>query len=138
MKRETALGGALLLFAASLTSASLWVAPATPTRLKALMSAEEFEQCGLHKLTASELARLEQWLANHSAATSARAAAPRAGLMPQLVPVHELVSFNVASGKYHCRSCPWALRCTRNCVARSLDEARVRGVPCKVCGGSCR
>lgn len=51
----------------------------------------------------------------------------------------EIVSFNVHSLKYHCQTCTWAKRCTRNCISIPLSEAKRRGgVPCKVCGGSCR
>jgi hypothetical protein len=48
-----------------------------------------------------------------------------------------MVAFNTSNGKYHCLSCQWAARCTRNCVNMPLAEARARGLPCKVCGGSC-
>jgi endonuclease YncB( thermonuclease family) len=50
----------------------------------------------------------------------------------------EIVSFNTNSLKYHCRSCQWAIKCTRNCIDMDINEAKRRGVPCKVCGGSCR
>lgn len=51
----------------------------------------------------------------------------------------ETVAFNVESKKYHCLSCKWAIRCTKNCIEVSRSEAkRRRGVACKVCGGSCR
>jgi hypothetical protein len=50
----------------------------------------------------------------------------------------EIVAFNVETHKYHCLECRWALACTKNCVNIPLSEARRRGVPCKVCGGSCK
>lgn len=51
----------------------------------------------------------------------------------------EVVSFNVKSHKYHCRTCTWAKRCTANCIDIPISKAKRRGaVACKVCGGSCR
>jgi hypothetical protein len=51
----------------------------------------------------------------------------------------ETVAFNVETKKYHCLSCRWAIACTKNCVEIGISEARRRGgVPCKVCGGSCK
>jgi hypothetical protein len=50
----------------------------------------------------------------------------------------EIVSFNTNSGKYHCPSCQWAIKCTRNCISVTREKAiKVGGVPCKVCGGRC-
>jgi primosomal protein N' len=50
----------------------------------------------------------------------------------------ETVIFNTQSLKYHCPSCGWAQKCTRNCVPLSLKKAReLSGMPCKVCGGRC-
>lgn len=50
----------------------------------------------------------------------------------------EVVAFNTKSLKYHCLSCEWAVKCTRNCIEIPRSEAiRRGGVPCKVCGGSC-
>jgi len=50
----------------------------------------------------------------------------------------EIVAFNTSSLKYHCLTCQWALKCTKNCVDIPKSEAIKRGgVPCKVCGGSC-
>ena len=110
-------------------------------RLKEAMTAADFERCGLQKLTAAELTALETWLAGAGqrfggktpatvTSSTATAASPtRAG---------ESVAFNTANGKYHCLSCQWAARCTRNCVTIPLSDARARGVACKVCGGSCR
>jgi hypothetical protein len=40
--------------------------------------------------------------------------------------------------KYHCPTCIWAVRCTKNCIKIPKSEAINRGgVPCRVCGGSC-
>ena len=51
----------------------------------------------------------------------------------------DIVSFNTNSLKYHCPSCQWAKKCTRNCISITRDEAiKVGGVPCKVCGGRCK
>ena len=48
----------------------------------------------------------------------------------------KIVIFNTQTLKYHDPSCTWARRCTRNCVAIPLSEARRRGgIPSKVCGG---
>jgi hypothetical protein len=50
----------------------------------------------------------------------------------------ETVSFNVESLKFHCPTCIWAQRCTKNCVTTTRADALKRGgVPCKVCGGAC-
>ncbi len=50
----------------------------------------------------------------------------------------DIVSFNTDSLKYHCPTCIWAIRCTKNCINITKIEAIKRGgVPCKVCGGSC-
>jgi len=50
----------------------------------------------------------------------------------------EKVAFNVETKKYHCLSCQWAIKCTRNCIEVAKSEARRRGgIACKVCGGSC-
>jgi hypothetical protein len=50
-----------------------------------------------------------------------------------------IVALNTKTLKFHCPQCEWAIRCTRNCVAVSLVEAKERGaVPCKVCHGRCR
>ncbi len=51
----------------------------------------------------------------------------------------EIVAFNTKSHKYHCLECTWAKKCTVNCVNIPKSEAiRRGGVPCKVCGGTCR
>lgn len=56
-----------------------------------------------------------------------------------LTGAEEKVAFNVATKKYHCLSCQWAIKCTRNCIEVSKSEAkRSGGVACKVCGGTCR
>ena len=50
----------------------------------------------------------------------------------------EIVSFNTQSLKYHCPSCQWAIKCTRNCISVTLAKAKSSGgIPCKVCGGRC-
>jgi len=60
-------------------------------------------------------------------------------LSAALVGGEEKVAFNVQTRKYHCLTCRWAIRCTRNCVEIELAEARRRGgIPCKVCGGRCK
>lgn len=53
-------------------------------------------------------------------------------------PREEVVAFNTKSLKFHCQTCTWAVRCTRNCFDIPISEAKKKGVPCKVCGGSCR
>ena len=111
-------------------------------RLKERMSAAEFEKCGLQKLTPSELAALETWLARQGDST---ASSPASGIQrfqsgaasPHRVS-DEMVAFNTSSHKYHCASCRSALQCTRNCISIPLSQARQRGTPCSVCGGSCR
>ena len=51
----------------------------------------------------------------------------------------EIVAFNVETKKYHCLECKWAIKCTKNCVDVPLSRAKSQhGVPCKVCGGTCR
>lgn len=50
----------------------------------------------------------------------------------------EVVYFNTESLKYHCMTCRWALKCTKNCVRLKKEEAEQRGTPCKVCHGSCQ
>jgi hypothetical protein len=51
----------------------------------------------------------------------------------------EIVAFNTKSLKYHCLTCQWAIKCTRNCITIKKSEAITRGgVACKVCGGSCK
>lgn len=50
----------------------------------------------------------------------------------------EIVAFNTETLKYHCLTCRWAVRCTKNCVKIKKSEAiRRGGVACKVCGGTC-
>ena len=53
-------------------------------------------------------------------------------------PTEQKVVFNTKSKKYHCATCTWAKRCTKNCITTTLADAKARGgVPCKVCGGTC-
>jgi hypothetical protein len=48
------------------------------------------------------------------------------------------VMYNTSSHKYHCPSCTWAIKCTRNCISITAADAKSRGgIPCKVCGGRC-
>src|SRR5437870_2421840 len=48
------------------------------------------------------------------------------------------VVFNTKTLKYHCPTCTWAKRCTRNCITTTLADAILKGgVACKVCGGTC-
>jgi hypothetical protein len=50
----------------------------------------------------------------------------------------ETVSFNTNTLKYHCVTCQWAKKCTKNCIKVKKSEAKARGgVACKVCNGSC-
>ncbi len=49
----------------------------------------------------------------------------------------EIVYFNTNSRKYHCATCK-ALRTCTHCVEMTLSKARLKGTPCKICGGSCR
>ncbi|HJX29490.1 MAG TPA: hypothetical protein VJ885_16420 [Thermoanaerobaculia bacterium] len=53
------------------------------------------------------------------------------------VQAEEVVYFNTDSLKYHCMTCRWAVKCTKNCVRMKKSEAEERGTPCKVCHGSC-
>ena len=54
-------------------------------------------------------------------------------------PRDDVVAFNKSTLKYHCVTCKWAVRCTKNCVEIPRAEALRRGgVPCKVCGGYCK
>lgn len=49
------------------------------------------------------------------------------------------VTLNTSTLKYHCPTCKWALKCTRNCVQSTLGEAKQQGAKaCKVCRGRCR
>ncbi len=51
----------------------------------------------------------------------------------------ESVVFNTQTHKFHCATCQSAIKCTKNCVTITKSEAIKRGgVPCKVCGGSCK
>ncbi len=53
------------------------------------------------------------------------------------VQAEEVVYFNTESLKYHCMTCKWAVKCTKNCVRMKKSKAEERGTPCKVCQGSC-
>lgn len=54
------------------------------------------------------------------------------------VHIDDKVAFNTETLKYHCPTCKWAVRCTKNCISVTLEEAKRRGgVACKVCGGLC-
>ncbi len=59
------------------------------------------------------------------------------GIMLSLsLPVQaELVMYNTKTGKYHSLTCPWAKKCTVNCIKIEKSEAiKKGGQPCKVCG----
>jgi hypothetical protein len=77
-----------------------------------------------------------------SALASATLAAPQVPAASSNLPrsaKEEIVYFNTKSHKYHCLTCVAAKRCTRNCIDLPVSEAKARGgVPCKICGGSCR
>ena len=49
----------------------------------------------------------------------------------------EVVYFNTDSLKYHCMTCRWAVKCTKNCIRMKKSQAEEKGTPCKVCHGSC-
>jgi hypothetical protein len=121
-------------------------------RFASQMTVEEFSRCGLPKLTPAELANLESWI-ERGVTTSPRGLGLRDTGGPADEPVPgdpapvpteaagdgRRVAFNTSSRKYHCPSCPWALKCTRNCIEVTLAEAIERGgVACKVWGGRCR
>jgi hypothetical protein len=131
------------LLAVCLAGGSRMGAQPSTVHIKERMSAAQFERCGLHKLTPGELAVLEDWLAVQLGGGS-RPGSPAGAQGVARNPSREdertveVVSFNTSTGKYHCRTCQWALRCTRNCIDLPRPEARRRGVPCKVCGGSCQ
>jgi hypothetical protein len=133
MRQRTKILLALLL-ACAVSHARFVTDAVAASSLKEEMTATEFERAGLQKLTPGELAALESWLASRYSG-KAPAGLSLAGSPPARAT--KLVAFNTSNGKYHCASCQWASRCTRNCVKVPLSEARARGVPCKVCGGSC-
>ena len=91
-------------------------------RLKERMSAADFERCGLQKLTPSELAALETWLARQPESTAQSPASGvqrfQSGAASPPSGSDEMVAFNTSSHKYHCASCRSALQCTRNCISR--------------------
>ena len=111
-------------------------------RLKERMSAAEFEKCGLQKLTPSELAALETWVARQAGGTAPSPVSGiqrfQSGVASPPAASDEMVAFNTSSHKYHCASCRSARQCTRNCISIPLSQARQRGTPCSICGGSCR
>lgn len=46
------------------------------------------------------------------------------------------VMYNTKTHKFHKLDCPWAKKCTVNCIKIEKKEAVKRGgIPCKVCGG---
>jgi hypothetical protein len=54
-------------------------------------------------------------------------------------PSQEMVSFNNKTKKYHCLSCPAAIKCTRNCNIITIKKAHaLGGIPCRKCGGKCQ
>lgn len=130
---------AILALVLALVVLVLVVPPSSSFQLKEAMTAAEFERCGLHKLTRSELTTLEDWISR------------RAGRAPERVEgfgssetgsgkakKSDLVMFNQSSKKYHCPTCEWARKCTRNCVEVTRSEAQsLGGVACKVCKGRC-
>ena len=74
-------------------------------------------------------------LLSFSIASIAIPASPPAGAAQ----AEEMVAFNTKTFKYHCLSCQWAIKCTRNCITIPVSEAKQRGgIPCKVCGGTCK
>ena len=80
-------------------------------------------------------------LAASAAAIGAPSAAPAVGSTPAPTDTpskEETVVLNSKSLVYHCRTCKWALKCTKNCVTVTRSEAKRRGgKPCKDCGGDC-
>jgi hypothetical protein len=127
----------------------LVVPPSSPFQLKEVMTAAEFEHCGLHKLTRSELATLEGWISRRSGQPSEETVQPKSvgpvEALPGLLagPVagdakkSDLVMFNQGSKKYHCPSCGSARACA-HCVEITRAEAqRLGGVACKRCNGRC-
>jgi hypothetical protein len=128
----------------------LVVPPSSSFHLKEVMTAAEFERCGLQKLTRSELATLESWITRRACQAAEEPAvikpidpAPVVSGLPIGVEAEkgkksDLVMFNQNSKKYHCPSCRWARECTRNCVEITRAEAqRLGGVACKTCNGRC-
>ena len=45
------------------------------------------------------------------------------------------VVFNTNTYKYHKPYCEWSKKCTVNCVYIEKQEAKQKGIRCKVCGG---
>jgi hypothetical protein len=128
----------LLAFTAVLAASQARPQPGS-LDLRERMSVAEFQRCGLHKLTAAELAALGSWIGRQTASSAPQTLTdlPTQRGRPAVVG-SEMVAFNTSSRKYHCPSCRWALRCTRNCISIPLSQASQRGVPCASCGGRCR
>ena len=137
-----------VLFAATL----VW-GQAQRIQFRSQMTVEEFERCGLAKLTPQELASLETWIARRApgmktapsdpiaAPTAFAPSAGRLGSAPSSSGEagDPLVAFNVSTHKYHCPSCRFALQCTKNCIEIPRSQALARGgVACGSCGGACR
>jgi hypothetical protein len=128
-----------------LVAAATALSAAQRIQFRAQMTVEEYERCGLSKLTGPELTALETWVnqrvsAEAQPSRSLGTPAPRApAYSTQSTGASDpIVSFNTSSHKYHCPSCRYALSCTKNCVDVRLSEARRRGgVPCGSCGGTC-
>lgn len=117
--------------------------PVPALQLRDVMSEAEFDRCGLHKLSDGELEALELWIGHRLGEAPVRF--PRDDTREAPDPVSDraprksdLVMFNQQSKKYHCPSCEWARKCTRNCVEIPRAEAiRLGGVACRICGGRC-
>jgi hypothetical protein len=140
---------AILALVLALVVLVLVVPPSSSFQLKEVMTAAEFERCGLHKLTRPELAALESWITRRAGQVSEEPVRPESsdpfGILPApstraggKAKASDLVMFNQNSKKYHCPSCEWARKCTRNCVEITRAEAqRLGGVACKTCNGRC-
>lgn len=117
--------------------------PVPALQLRETMTEAEFGRCGLHKLSEGELEALELWIGRRLGEAPARLSRyePAETLIPSPSPTSsksDLVIFNQQSKKYHCPSCEWARKCTRNCVEITRAEAiRRGGVACRTCGGKC-
>lgn len=117
--------------------------PVPALQLREVMTEAEFGRCGLHKLSEEELEALELWIGRRLGEAPARLSRYETTetLIPSPSPTSaksDLVMFNQQSKKYHCPSCEWARKCTRNCVEITRAEAiRLGGVACRTCGGKC-
>ena len=117
--------------------------PVPALQLREVMTEAEFSRCGLHRLSDGELEALEIWIGHRLG--EAPVSFPRDETPDPPIsasgpgsPKSDLVMFNQQSKKYHCPSCEWARKCTRNCVEITRAEAiRLGGVACRVCGGKC-